>query len=801
MQHRFWAKPGFCSETNRTRLTRLTAVLFLSCTGPSVWAADNQAQTTIRSSSGGAFQHQSSAAQVRRDKAVADVVKEAKQKRDLHAKFHRNADGSILFSSRLNSGFGPEVKGKISPPRYAVRLDDVVGKDHNGNPVTRRQYEDRTIMHRSVGDLIRNGTYKVRPDRPSMKEQWEQKNRETRERIEREGPITTKVFIHPGTTPEESAKINDPRTGLRINADGSRSYVVPFEMQENSETLTVTESGRGQTQQSATVDTPKAERSSPAKSNTPRYIFTRSLKAAEEADLTNYFSDLESLMKDDGSQTRTKQAPGKPVSFHRLLESLIPAARAGELIELNPHAKDYVSDVEQMKEQADNLKEQVKKHVEDGANPFEAAAQTVDSMLELRFAESIESAAGVTKNLDYAAIQQAADELVDSLNSASSRDGIYDQLVGILDTHPEILKAMPDAYEKLDELFGKNKETAGAIIKPQTVTYIFVSESMGQNRLVNLFKQHASRGDVTFVLRGVPQGQTMAQGVSAIQKLVAGLDPAPNVVLDPTLFEVFDVTRVPTTVIAEPASAIVEFGSGKPSRGKPKLIAKAAGLADDVWIKEQRQQGVHGDLGERGETLSIAEPDMVELMKKRVAAIDWEAKKKAAVENFWKNKTFDTLPTAEVDRTRTVDLTITVPNDIRDLAGNLIRRAGERINPLSIRPFTQTMLIFNAANRVEVDRVADFLKEWKASGQAMPVLIATAVDKTRGWDGYKEITDRFDAHLNILTPEIKERWAIARTPSFVWADNDKKVFYVREIAASDASRIVPKAEVLPSQDQ
>ena len=137
-------------------------------------------------------------------------------------------------------------------------------------------------------------------------------------------------------------------------------------------------------------------------------------------------------------------------------------------------------------------------------------------------------------------------------------------------------------------------------------------------------------------------------------------------------------------------------------------------------------------MGDRGETLSIVEPDLVELMKKRVAAIDWEAKKKAAVENFWKNKTFEVLPTAEVDRTRTVDLTITVPTDIRDLAGNLIRRAGERINPLDIRPLTQTMLIFNAANRVEVDRVADFLKAWKADGRTMPVLIATAVDKARG---------------------------------------------------------------------
>lgn len=798
MPDKFWEKPGSCSDS-RARLTKLAAVILFSCTGTIAWAAaGSQAQTTVSASSGEAFRDQTSAAQTKREKIVSDVVKKARQQRDQHAKFHRNADGSILFSTRLNSGFGPELKGKITPPRYAVRLDDVVGKDHNGNPVTRRQYEDRTIMHRSIGDLIRNGTYKVKPDRPSMQDYWAKKNRETRERIEREGPITTKVFIHPGTTPEESAKINDPRTGLRINADGSRSYVVPLEMQQAQDTLTVTE-GKRIEQQPSTEAAPKAQPTAPAKTGTTRYTFTRSLKATEEADLTDYFSDLETLMKDDNPQGQVKQAPGKPVSLNGLLKRLIPAANAGELIAPNPHVEDYVREVEQLKKQADVLKAKAKKSVEEGADPFETAAQAVDSLLEPGFAESFESAEDVAQTLDYAAIQKAADELVDALNSATSREGIYEQLAQMLDEHPEILKALPDAYEKLDLMFGKNAQTAQSIVKPQTVTYIFVSASMGQNRLLNLFEQHASRGDVTFVLRGVPQGQTMAQGVLSIQKLVAGLDPAPSVVLDPTLFEVFGVKRVPTTVVAVPPNSVVEFASGKPSRGKPTLIAKAAGLADDAWIKEQTKRGIQGDLGDRGETLSIVEPDLVELMKKRVAAIDWEAKKKAAVENFWKNKTFDVLPTAEVDRTRTVDLTITVPTDIRDLAGNLIRRAGERINPLDIRPFTQTMLIFNAANRVEVDRVADFLKAWKADGRTMPVLIATAVDKARGWDGYKEITDRFDAHLNILTPEIRERWAIARTPSFVWADNVKKIFYVREIAASDAARVVPLNET--HQDQ
>lgn len=134
---------------------------------------------------------------------------------------------------------------------------------------------------------------------------------------------------------------------------------------------------------------------------------------------------------------------------------------------------------------------------------------------------------------------------------------------------------------------------------------------------------------------------------------------------------------------------------------------------------------------------------------------------------------------------------------IKDLAGTVIRRAGERINPLQIRPFNQTILIFNADSRPETRRVEKFIAELRKQGKSMPVLIATAINKEHGWASYTELTDRFDAHLNVLTPEMRQRWAITRTPSFIWADNAKKIFYVQEIAVERGLEI--KSEETVSQ--
>ena len=130
---------------------------------------------------------------------------------------------------------------------------------------------------------------------------------------------------------------------------------------------------------------------------------------------------------------------------------------------------------------------------------------------------------------------------------------------------------------------------------------------------------------------------------------------------------------------------------------------------------------------------------------------------------------------------REIDPSILVERDLKDLAGRPIRRAGDIVNPLQIRPFTQTVLIFNPLSEDEMARVAAFRKAYEEAGKLNLVLIATQMDKEKSWEGYKSLTDKLDAHVFMMTPEIEYQWHIEKTPAVITADNNRHLFLVEEL--------------------
>lgn len=197
------------------------------------------------------------------------------------------------------------------------------------------------------------------------------------------------------------------------------------------------------------------------------------------------------------------------------------------------------------------------------------------------------------------------------------------------------------------------------------------------------------------------------------------------------------------------------------------------------------EQGQKGDLGVQGDVVEISEPDLIEVMKKKFMEVNWEEKKRLAIKNAWKHQNFIDLPTAGKARTREVDPTILVEKDIRDLAGRPIRKAGDRVNPLQIQPFTLTLVIFDPLKEDEMRRVGQFISRNKMMGKPNPVLIATRIDKEKGWDSYKALTDRMQEHVYVLNTDVQERFEIEATPSVVTADNTKHVFVVQELGPID----------------
>ncbi|PDN26472.1 TrbC family F-type conjugative pilus assembly protein [Salmonella enterica] len=310
---------------------------------------------------------------------------------------------------------------------------------------------------------------------------------------------------------------------------------------------------------------------------------------------------------------------------------------------------------------------------------------------------------------------------------------------------------------------------------------VFASLSLGEQGLDDVLTAVSGQPDSVIVFRGIPEGMNLGQGVKAIQALAAKKDPVPNIIINPTLFKTYNITAVPTIVMLE----------DEPLPGEqPNVVAQVSGLSDPVWLAREVDNGEKGDLGVKGPVEKISEPDLIDVAKKRLANIDWEEKKKQAIERFWTKQNFNELPRAPKSRTREIDPSVMITSDISTPDGTVFAHAGDVINPLcdpkevckpGTRPFTQAVVVFDPLDKKQMELLAKKLPEIKLEpGVQRITYIATEFDKDKGWDSYKSVTDNFDAPVYLLTPDLITRFELEHTPSVITARGKK--FVVRELA-------------------
>ncbi len=107
---------------------------------------------------------------------------------------------------------------------------------------------------------------------------------------------------------------------------------------------------------------------------------------------------------------------------------------------------------------------------------------------------------------------------------------------------------------------------------------------------------------------------------------------------------------------------------------QPNVVAQVSGLSDPVWLAREVDNGEKGDLGVKGPVEKISEPDLIDVAKKRLANIDWEEKKKQAIERFWTKQNFNELPRAPKSRTREIDPSVMITSDISTPDGTVFSR-------------------------------------------------------------------------------------------------------------------------------
>lgn len=300
---------------------------------------------------------------------------------------------------------------------------------------------------------------------------------------------------------------------------------------------------------------------------------------------------------------------------------------------------------------------------------------------------------------------------------------------------------------------------------------VFISKSMGESYLKQLFNEYADNPDVLFVFRGIDEGESLANGILRIHNMIK--TGTPNVVINPVLYKEHAIEVVPTIV------KVSERGEYK--KEKRTVIAHVEGTTSVEWVK-RNSKNPNTFKKRVGPIEKIIEPDLIEVAKNKVLEIDWEEKKNQAMAGFWGKQDYLDLPRAAKSIKREIDPTVVITADIRTPDGNYVRRKGDRVNPLEIRDFSQAIFVFDATDKKQVAIVKEQLGFVKAKNKYKKVtLISTSFDKERGWDFYREITDSFDLPVFKLTPDVMKTFQLGAVPSLITASNKRFVINEFEV--------------------
>lgn len=335
-------------------------------------------------------------------------------------------------------------------------------------------------------------------------------------------------------------------------------------------------------------------------------------------------------------------------------------------------------------------------------------------------------------------------------------------------------------------------------------TLIFVSYSLDDATLDDVLTAASGDARTAVVMRGIPDGMRLWDGVKRLQDMALTKDPVPNVMLEPTLFETYAVTAVPTIVVLSelpddpvdlPANPLespendAQVSKAAQSYLAPAertVLGRVQGLSSPIWLQRRLAAGDNGDFGIRGPVEDIAERDLIDVMKERVLQIDWDQKKEQTKERYWQGQKFIALPRARKAEVRYVDASVIATADIKTSQGDFVARAGDRVNPLATRPWTQAVVVFDPLDKKQMELLHARLPAIASTpGVANVMLIATRFDAEEGWDSYTAVTDAFDAPVYQLTPDVKERFHLRYTPSIITANDTH--FIVTELAPGDAS--------------
>lgn len=288
---------------------------------------------------------------------------------------------------------------------------------------------------------------------------------------------------------------------------------------------------------------------------------------------------------------------------------------------------------------------------------------------------------------------------------------------------------------------------------PDNVIYVYISLSMPEETIRNLFLQ-ALRDDALentiFVLRGwkPPRIDELVARLNGLFPDAELLQDLPNVQINPNLFDQQSIERVPTY-------------SAKDGSGRWQKVVGTTSIKDAVSRINRGQY-----LGEViGPTYDIEEPNILDVIKARIATVDWDQEVERVKANvLTKSTSGRALPYATDDDSYLVDLTIQNNRDIAGPSGEVFAYSGATVNPFDYITVRRRYVFIDA----NVDAHVKQAMAWRAANELITVVTTIPIQSV---EKRHEVIASLGQPVHEINDLLIKRFRLKAVPSIAYQED------------------------------
>lgn len=408
------------------------------------------------------------------------------------------------------------------------------------------------------------------------------------------------------------------------------------------------------------------------------------------------------------------------------------------------------------------------------------ATKTKEAVEDERYKESIKNISSTSKNkannrVETGFIEQQEEKLKqykEQLQKAGMLDGFDEASISIqTKKHEDAAKLIASQSQTgMQNALAKELGLVPDDVKqfnpteldnPLRQKAIFISFSMADSGIEAAMRT-ATKDSATLFLKGMhPNDSGIQDTIKRLQIIGRKLDVKPDVRFKPRLFDEYNITAVPTSLVKD-----------------GDKVAYASGLTNLSWLSSKVKKDETGFLGFYGDTMAVIEKDIRIEIKERFANYDFKDKRKKVVDNFWKKQTFNALPPAQKNDSWYIDITVKAKADIINPRGDKLATAGQVISPMSNMATPLTLVVFDPLDGRQVEWASNHVHNVDYSGDIM--VMFSRIDVVNGWDHLAALREHFGRELYKLPKELIHRFNIESLPVVISSDMDKQLMRVEQ---------------------